>query len=111
MRNLSLVATILLGGMAVAINHACADEWSGAYVGLYGSKNFVTADYSDPRGGHIAARLTDKNENQFSDFGGGIQAGYLQQQGSLVYGAEVYGEILKASGCINTNEASAPPTT
>ena len=40
-----------------------------------------------------------------------MQLGYLHQIDRLVIGAEAYRQLLNATSCINTSEASDPPTT
>lgn len=85
-------------------------NWTGVYLGAYGTYNRAYADYSDPLGGHVADRLIDADSDNFSSFGGGVQAGYLYQHESLVIGAEVYGELMDANGCVNTAEGYDKPT-
>jgi len=108
----SVLSGIALMGVSMMGTAQAADlyvpdmsvTWTGWYAGVYGLYGFADADYSDPYNGHIADRLTDASSNDLDGFGLGAKAGYLIQDGSLVYGLEGYAEFYDQDGCVNTYE-------
>jgi opacity protein-like surface antigen len=108
----------LIAGLALAVGTAMAADvstdgasrWDGGNFGLYGSFSAIDAEYSDPYNEHIGNRMNDEDSNQFNGYGGGLRAGYNFVNGSVLLGAEAYGELQDAQACVNTNEANQNPT-
>ncbi|TGV97364.1 porin family protein, partial [Mesorhizobium sp. M2D.F.Ca.ET.145.01.1.1] len=65
--------------LSPAYNDPPASQWSGAYVGVHGGTAFT--GMPNPFAGR-------------NGFSGGVQAGYNQQMGPAVLGAEIEGSYL-----------------
>lgn len=107
---IAALAVAVGAASAADVSNEGASRWNGSNIGLYGTFSAIDTEYSDPYNAHIGNRMNDENTNQFTGYGGGIRAGYNFINGSMLLGAEAYGELQDAKGCVNTNEANENPT-